>query len=146
MECRVNRFPFFLSYYDAYAALSNESDKVKFIDALMKYAFFGEEPDLPENLAPMFILAKPNIEKSVKNALQGARNGKKGGAPNGNQNARKKFAEEITTPGLNENKADKDKEKEKDMEYGENNNPTSVSTDGQTERPDIDFDSLADRS
>ena len=114
MENRVNRFPFFYSYYTAYKKLSKESDKVKFIDAVMKYAFFGEEPDLPEYLDSMFDLARPNIDQSVKNAQQGAVNGKKGGAPNGNQNARKKSAGNKTTPGLNGNKVDK--EREKDME------------------------------
>jgi hypothetical protein len=128
MECRVNRFPFFYSYYTAYEALSKESDKIKFIDALMKYAFFGEVTDLPEYLAAMFELAKPNIDKSVKNTLQGTANGRKGGAPIGNQNARKKSAEEKTTLGLNEFKVDKDKEK--DMEYGNKNNTASVSSEG----------------
>ena len=70
MENRVNRFPFFYSYYKAYNKLKKESDKVKFIDAVMKYAFFGEEPDLPEYLDSMFDLARPNIDQSVNNALQ----------------------------------------------------------------------------
>lgn len=144
MENRVNRFPFFYSYYTAYRKLSKESDKVKFIDAVMKYAFFGEEPDLPEYLDSMFDLAKPNIEQSVNNALQGAENGRKGGAPIGNQNARKKSAEDETTPGLNENKVDK--EREKDMGYGNENKPGSVSAEGRTGREDIDFDKLVTRS
>ncbi len=144
MENRVNRFPFFYSYYTAYKKLSNESDKVKFIDAVMRYAFFGEEPDLPEYLDSMFDLAKPNIDQSVKNALQGTVNGRKGGAPIGNQNARKKSAEDKTTPGLNGNKADK--EREKDMGYGNENNPGSVSAEGKTGREDIDFDKIVTRS
>ena len=146
MELQVNRFPFFYSYYEAYDELPNDSDKVIFIDAMMKYAFFGEEPDLPKYLVSMFKLVRPNIEKSVKNMRQGAVNGKKGGAPEGNQNARKDTLEEKTTPGLNGNKADKDKEKEKDKEDGENNNPSSLSKEDQTGIPDIDFDRLASRS
>ena len=144
MENRVNRFPFFYSYYTAYNKLTRESDKVKFIDAVMKYAFFGEEPDLPEFLDSMFDLARPNIDQSVKNILQGTVNGRKGGAPNGNQNARKKSAEDKTTPGLNQNKADK--EREKDMGYGNENNPGSVSAEGKTGREDIDFDKIVTRS
>ena len=144
MENRVNRFPFFYSYYTAYNALRKESDKVKFIDAMMRYAFFGEEPDLPEYLDSMFELAKPNIDQSVKNAQQGAINGKKGGAPSGNQNARKKSAGNKTTPGLNENKVDKDKEK--DMEYGYENNPGSVSTEGKIGRGDIDYNKICSRN
>ena len=144
MELQVNRFPFFYSYYEAYDELPNDSDKVIFIDAMMKYAFFGEEPDLPKYLVSMFKLVRPNIETSVKNMRQGAVNGKKGGAPNGNQNARKETSEEKTTPGLNGNKADK--EREKDKEYGEENNPSSLSTDDQTGTTNIDFDKLASRS
>ena len=144
MENRVNRFPFFYSYYTAYKKLSKESDKVKFIDAVMKYAFFGEEPDLPEYLDSMFDLARPNIDQSVKNAQQGAVNGKKGGAPNGNQNARKKSAGNKTTPGLNENKVDK--EREKDMEYGTQNNTVSICTEDTTGRENIDYTKLVTRS
>ncbi len=144
MELQVNRFPFFYSYYEAYDELPNDRDKVIFIDAMMKYAFFGEEPDLPKYLVSMFKLVRPNIEKSVKNMRQGAVNGKKGGAPDGNQNARKDTLEEKTTPGLNGNKADK--EKEKDKEDGEENNPNSLSTDDQTGIPNIDFGKLASRS
>ena len=143
MENRVNRFPFFYSYYTAYKKLSKESDKVKFIDAVMKYAFFGEEPDLPEYLDSMFDLARPNIDQSVKNALQGTVNGRKGGAPIGNQNARKKSAEDKTTPGLNGNKADK--EREKDMEYGSENNTVSICTEDHTGRGNINFDELVSR-
>ena len=97
----MNRFPFFYSYYTAYKKLSKESDKVKFIDAVMKYAFFGEEPDLPEYLDSMFDLARPNIDQSVKNAQQGAVNGKKGGAPKdmeyGTQNNTVSICTEDTT-------------------------------------------------
>ena len=144
MENRVNRFPFFYSYYTAYKKLSKESAKVKFIDAVMKYAFFGEEPDLPEYLDSMFDLARPNIDQSVKNAQQGAVNGKKGGAPNGNQNARKKSAGNKTTPGLNGNKVDN--EREKDMEYGTQNNTVSICTEDTTGRENIDYTKLVTRS
>lgn len=146
MELQVNRFPFFYSYYEAYDDLPSDREKAIFIDAMMRYAFFGEEPDLPEYLSSMFKLIRPNIEKSVKNMRQGAVNGKKGGAPSGNQNARKEASEGKTTPGLNGNKADKDKEKEKDMEYGEENNPSSVSTEDPTGRRNINYDALASRS
>jgi hypothetical protein len=143
MENRVNRFPFFYSYYTAYKALRKDSDKVKFIDAV-RYAFFGEEPELPEFLDSMFELARPNIDQSVKNALQGTVNGRKGGAPIGNQNARKKSAEKDTTPGLNQNKVDKDKEKE--MEYGTQNNTVSIYTEGYAGRGDIDYKKIITRS
>ena len=135
---------FFYSYSTAYNKLQTESDKVKFIDAVMKYAFFGEEPDLPEYLDSMFDLARPNIDQSVNNALQGAVNGRKGGAPIGNQNARKKSAEEQTTLGLNEFKVDKDKEK--DMEYGTENNTVSIYTEDYAGRGNIDYTKITEHS
>jgi uncharacterized protein YjcR len=92
----------------------------------------------------MFELARPNIDQSVKNALQGTVNGRKGGAPIGNQNARKKSAGNDTTPGLNQNKVDKDKEKE--MEYGTQNNTVSIYTEGYAGRGDIDYKKIITRS
>ena len=92
----------------------------------------------------MFELARPNIDQSVKNALQGTVNGRKGGAPIGNQNARKKSAEDETTPGLNQNKVDKDKEK--DMEYGTQNNTVSIYTEDYAGRGNIDYTKITKHS
>ena len=64
--------------------------------------------------------------------------------PIGNQNARKKSAEDKTTPGLNGNKADK--EREKDMEYGTQNNTVSICTEDTTGRENIDYTKLVTRS
>lgn len=142
MERRVERFPFFYSYYEAYETLTDDADKIRFIDAVMKYAFFGEEIDLPENLAGMFVLTKPNIEKSVKNAQIGKANGKKGGAPIGNQNACKTTLVCKTTPGLNENKVDKDKERDMEHGYYGKGNSISETAGGQN----IDYEKIAGRS
>ena len=143
MECRVDKFTFFVSYFDAYECLENDSEKLAFIDALLKYAFLGVLPDFEDKLAGMFSLLKPNVDKSIKNIKQGEINGSKGGAPPGNQNAKKK-----TTQGLNENKTDKDREKDKDMENeqdkgnGERGNTIS---DGREEPPtgvNINFEKI----
>ena len=84
-----------------------------------------------------------DLDKSIKNIKQGEINGSKGGAPPGNQNAKKK-----TTQGLNENKTDKDREKDKDMENeqdkgnGERGNTIS---DGREEPPtggNINFEKI----
>lgn len=135
MEQRVARFSFFSSYYDAGKCIEDPNERLSFYEAIMEYAFFGRLPEFGDKLAAMFELTKPNIDKSIKNIKQGEINGAKGGAPPGNQNAKKK-----TTPGLNENKTDKDKEMEK--EYGKGNDIVAV--DGKTKTParNINFPKL----
>ena len=131
----MDKFTFFVSYFDAYECLENDSEKLAFIDALLKYAFLGVLPDFEDKLAGMFSLLKPNVDKTIKNIKQGEINGSKGGAPTGNQNAKKK-----TTQGLNENKTDKDKEKDKGN--GERSNTIS---DGREESPtggNINFEKI----
>ena len=135
MVCRVDKFTFFISYLQAVECLDNDNDKLAFLLALLKYAFYGELPEFSDKLAGMFELLKPNVDKTVKNIRQGAANGAKGGAPAGNKNAKKK-----TTPGLNENKTDKDKEM--DMEYGEGNNIITIGGKGKAPAGNIDYSKL----
>lgn len=118
MEPRASKFTFFISYFDAYTKLKNSEDKIAFFEGLVNYAFYGTVPEIENDyVMGMLCLAMPNIEKSIKNSVKGSENGKKGGAPFGNQNARKLSVLEETTLGLNENKTEKDKEM--DMENGE---------------------------
>jgi hypothetical protein len=120
MEPRVSKFTFFISYFDAYRMLKTPEEKIAFFEALANYAFYGTAPEIDnEYLMGMLCLAIPNINKSIKNSVKGEANGKKGGAPLGNQNARKTTGLIETTPGLNENKTEK--EKDMDMEKGEGN-------------------------
>ena len=58
-------------------------------DAIMKYGLFGEVIDLPRHLRSNFKLLKPNIDASINRHIASVENGKKGGAPKGNQNASK---------------------------------------------------------
>lgn len=109
MEYRVERFTFFPSYYEAGKCIENPNERLSFYESLMEYAFFGTLPEFGDKLAAMFLLSKPNIDESLKRIKQGKINGAKGGAPAGNQNARKK-----TTHGLNENNTDKNKEEDKE--------------------------------
>ncbi len=118
MEPRVSKFTFFISYYDAYKMLKTPEEKIAFFEALANYAFYGTAPETNNDyLMGMLCLAIPNINKSIKNSIKGEQNGKKGGAPIGNQNARKTTGLIETTPGLNENKTEMDKDM--DMEKGE---------------------------
>lgn len=135
MEQRVTRFSFFSSYYDAGKCIEDPYERLSFYEAIMEYAFFGRLPEFGDKLAAMFELTKPNVDKSIKNIKQGEINGAKGGAPPGNRNAKKK-----TTPGLNENKADKDKERDK--EDGKGNSTVSDGREETSSGSNINFEKI----
>lgn len=112
-------FVFFQTYYEAMQYLA-DGDRLALYDAICKYALYGEEPtDLPPAAQGQFILQRPNIDASLKRYKANRENGKKGGAPKGNQNAKKQPNNNPNStekqPKFNLNK-DKDKDKDKDKE------------------------------
>lgn len=135
MEYRVERFTFFPSYYEAGKCIENSDERLSFYESLMEYAFFGKLPEFGDKLAAMFQLSKPNIDESLKRIKQGKINGAKGGAPRGNQNAKKK-----TTHGLNENNTDMDKEDEK--EDGKGNSTVSDDREKTSSGSNINFEKI----
>ena len=54
-------FTFLRSYYEAAQGLS-DAEQLAFYDALMRYAFEGEEPELTGIVKGLFILAKQSID------------------------------------------------------------------------------------
>lgn len=140
MDCRTDKFTFFVSYAEAAFQLKEE-ERLKFLDVILKYAFYGEMPDMNQDaVSALFLCVKPNIDKSIDNIIQGQKNGRKGGAPKGNQNA-KKSASEKTTQGLNENKTDKEEEKDNGEEKGNSHEKRN----GQSGSPNIDFEKIYSR-
>ena len=135
MEYRAERFTFFPSYYEAGKCIENPDERLSFYESLMEYAFFGKLPEFGDKLAAMFQLSKPNIDESLKKIKQGKINGAKGGAPQGNQNAKKK-----TTHGLNENNTDKDKEEEK--EDGKGNSTVFDDREKASSGTNINFEKI----
>lgn len=114
-------FTFFTSYYESIRTLSTKKAKLLLFETICKYALYGEEPEeLPAEILGRFVSMKPNIDASIKRRKASVINGSKGGAPTGNQNARKQPKNNLTEqPNNNLNKdkeEDKDKEKEKEME------------------------------
>lgn len=94
-------FVFLRSFEEAAQQLDDEL-RLQFYNALILYGLFGE---LPEDVDPvvkaLVILCAPNID-SAKSRRE---NGKKGGAPTGNQNARKTTKKQPkTTIGCLKNK------------------------------------------
>ena len=135
MEYRVERFTFFPSYYEAGKCIENPNERLSFYESLMEYAFFGTLPEFGDKLAAMFLLSKPNIDESLKRIKQDKINGAKGGAPAGNQNAKKK-----TTHGLNENNTDKNKEEDK--EDGKGKCTVSDDREETSSRSNINFEKI----
>lgn len=95
----LKAFSFFQSYYDASLDLESEDEQDRFYGSIVRYAFTGIEPDfdLPQ-LRMAWKLVKPNVDKSIMNALNGASGGKQKGA---NSRTKKRA---IKTGGIAGNK------------------------------------------
>ena len=83
-----NGFIFYDTYFEAFSELPDE-DRLKVYDALIAYGLFGEERELPAHLKPCLALAKPGIDSARRRYRSRVANGKCGGAPKNNQNAKK---------------------------------------------------------
>lgn len=82
---RVKYFPFYASLYEGVKDLEPDEFK-RALMPLLEYAFTDQEHEKdPDRFFELFFTTnKPFIEKLVENT----ENGKKGGAPSGNQNAK----------------------------------------------------------
>ncbi|NBJ08104.1 hypothetical protein D1647_18270 [Alistipes sp. Z76] len=98
-------FAFYSSFKDAIGDMS-DADKLSVYESITDFAFFGIEPT---ELTPIGRLAwkliRPQLaasmkryDTSVENGRKGAKYGKLGGAPKGNNNARKTTPE--STPKI----------------------------------------------
>jgi hypothetical protein len=82
-------FTFFISYWEAIEELP-EKEQLPVLKAIIKYAFFGEEPKFKGIKQAVFLLVKPTLDKSKQKAA----NGKQGGSkPKAN---RKQTASDIS--------------------------------------------------
>ena len=114
---------FFQSFYDSAKALPDR-ERHAFYDAIIDYAFTGEQPTPDSPAYALFLLAKPNIDKSRENAENGRKGGLKCGAVKarfGNSNARglalRSQAKRKGACVSNASDKEKDKEKDKDITY-----------------------------
>ncbi len=86
-------FPFYLSFEKAISNL-DEKDQLLIYRAIARYSLFGEEPPQLERFArATWELLLPILNKSRRKY----QNGKKGGAPKGNQNSRKQPENNLKT-------------------------------------------------
>jgi hypothetical protein len=97
-------FTFFISYWEAIEELP-EKEQLPVLKAIIKYAFFGEEPKFKGIKQAVFLLVKPTLDKSKQKSA----NGKQGGSkPKAN---RKQTASDISE--------DKEEDKGKGIGIGE---------------------------
>ena len=136
MERRVDGFSFFYSYYEAISKLKSDSEKLRFLNAICEYAFYGTMPQMEDKLLSMFILTRPNIDASLKRAMKAKQNGSKGGAPQGNKNARKNNQKNNVVV------QEKEKEKNRDEDDGQENMVDPSHGEGRTAKTDIDYEKL----
>ena len=102
----------YVSYWNVFQTLKSDHEKVEFVEMLCKYWFCGELPDEDSTLTAIFAALKPNIDSSYIRKMRVKENGSKGGAPKGNQNAKKDKQPDSTENNLNKN-TDSNKEIDK---------------------------------
>lgn len=91
-----NSFVLFTENQEIFEYLSDE-EAGKLIKAIFRYVTSNEAPELEKNIMPAFIAMKQDIDRNnlkwENTKLKRSEAGKKGGAPKGNNNARKKTTE-----------------------------------------------------
>ena len=141
----MNRAVFLNSYWEAISQLETPEEQNKMFWAIINYQAYGEEPELEGVLSLLWTVIKPNCDSTVSKYNKAVENGKRGGAPKGNQNAKKETTKnnlsvelkqptkttknnpsvkykqpvgswEITQNNLKQAEEEKEKEKEKENE------------------------------
>lgn len=127
-------FKFFESYLEATRTLSVK-DRGDFLFAIAQYGINGEEVPLKKSLQPLWLLVKPNLDKSRKYQ----ESGEKGGRP-------KKPPLQKSETLLSENeKPDMDMDKDKEMKVEEDKD-REISADAASASALPTFDIFADFS
>jgi hypothetical protein len=84
-------FVMYKSYIDAVNKLPEDKDKLELLLGICNYSMTGVEPIFNSFIAEaIFIAIKPSISSAKSRYQASVDNGKKGGAPKGNNNAKKK--------------------------------------------------------
>lgn len=88
----MNGFNFYHNYYEMIKYL-NDEDRLAMYDAILQYMYDDKEPNFNGLKQGLWVNIKIPLTTSKKNS----KNGKKGGAPEGNINAQKQEIENIKT-------------------------------------------------
>ena len=81
-------FSFLRSFYEAACTITDKKEQADFYNAIFRYAFDGEESDITGTPLAMFLLAKPNIDFSLKKSEAGALGGSTRRERNGNSESK----------------------------------------------------------
>lgn len=109
-------FVFFASFRDSIEALPLKY-RYEMCAAIYNYALYSEMPEFSNPLLiPTFLAMKPNIDVSIQRYDNCVENGKKGGAPRGNQNAKKQPKTTENNQETTENNLNKDKNRDMDID------------------------------
>lgn len=118
MDSERKGFVFYTSFYEAITDKDVGLTKTEQLDlfiAISEYSLYGVIPELTGRSKAMWILIKPQLDAN-NNRYE---NGKKGGAPKGNSNAKKTTKNnQKTTKNNQKQPKEKEKEKDKDKEKG----------------------------
>ena len=94
-------FTFYLSFYKAIKGLKTR-ERLAIYDAIVEYSLLGKEPATLSPISQLvWDLIEPTLSKSRTGFLSGVKGGKYGelgGAPKGNNNARKEVLPRMPLP------------------------------------------------
>ena len=85
----ADSFVFYKSFYEAIKSMPDEAEQAKAYKYICEYVFEEKEPRENNFARAMFYMVKVDIANANKRYNASVENGKKGGAPKGNQNAKK---------------------------------------------------------
>ena len=125
----------YASVYTSLDMLPTEAQQLRYLKAVLAYAFDGLEPDFSDDpiLNFGFAQVKPNLDSSRRKAQAARENGAKGGRPKKEKTQEKPNQKPNEKPGLPKDETRKpsdffEKEKEREGYYPNSNNP-SLSAD-----------------
>ena len=110
------QFTFYESFYKALSRIRRASDRAKAYDLMVRFALYGEEPDLdalPDSIAIALELIRPNLEASRRKAEAGRLGGSKPEAKSKQTEAERKQEQDKDREQVREEDKVKEKEKEK---------------------------------
>ncbi len=85
MKEEITAFVFYKSFYEAIEKMPSVEDKCIIYQSICNYCFYDIEPNLSGVTEIIWTLIKPQIDANIKKRIDGRR----GGAPKGNTNAKK---------------------------------------------------------
>ncbi len=118
--------PFFVSFEEAINDLDDKDMQLSLYRAIVRYGLYGEVPELSGIAATLWRLILPALQSNRKQFI----NGSSGGAPKGNQNARK-----TTQKQPNDNPKTSLKDKDKDKNEDENIKKLSNESKESADKP-----------